>query len=97
MLDDLATGVPVGGPARRVVSLVPSLTESVAITRPGALAGATDWCTHPTGLAVDRVRGTKNPDIARIVGLAPDLAIANKEENRQIDVRRLRDAGCPCG
>lgn len=95
MLDDLTTGVPVGGPARRVVSLVPSLTESVAITRPGALVGATDWCTRPTGLAVDRVRGTKNPDIARIVGLAPDLVIANKEENRQIDVRRLRDAGVP--
>ena len=87
--------VPVSGPARRVVSLVPSLTESVALTRPGALVGATDWCTHPTGLTVARVRGTKNPDLARIVDLAPDLVIANKEENRQLDVRRLREAGVP--
>lgn len=95
VLDDLSTGVPVTGPARRVVSLVPSLTESVAMTRPEALVGATDWCTHPAGLAVARVRGTKNPDIAAILALAPDLVIANKEENRELDVRRLRDAGVP--
>ncbi|MEV6816936.1 helical backbone metal receptor, partial [Micromonospora sp. NPDC051296] len=31
----------------RVVSLVPSLTEAVAVTRPGLLVGATDWCSHP--------------------------------------------------
>lgn len=95
VLDDLGTGVPVSGPARRVVSLVPSLTESVALTRPEALVGATDWCTHPAGLAVTRVRGTKNPDIAAILALAPDLVIANKEENRRIDVHRLRDAAVP--
>jgi ABC-type Fe3+-hydroxamate transport system substrate-binding protein len=95
VLDDLATGVPVSGPARRVVSLVPSLTESVAMTRPAALVGATDWCTHPTGLDVARVRGTKNPDISQIIALAPDLVIANKEENRQLDVHRLREAGVP--
>jgi ABC-type hemin transport system substrate-binding protein len=77
------------------VSLVPSLTESVALTQPGALIGATDWCTHPAGLAVARVRGTKNPDIAAILALAPDLVIANKEENRRIDVHRLRAAGLP--
>ena len=71
VLDDLATGVPVSGPARRVVSLVPSLTESVATTRPEALIGATDWCTHPTGLTVARVRGTKNPDIAAIIAQPP--------------------------
>jgi ABC-type Fe3+-hydroxamate transport system substrate-binding protein len=95
VLDDLATEVPVSGPARRVVSLVPSLTESVAMTRPAALVGATDWCTHPAGLDVARVRGTKNPDTSQIIALAPDLVIANKEENRQLDVRRLREAGVP--
>lgn len=95
MRDDLSTSVPVRAPARRVVSLVPSLTESVAMTRPGALVGATDWCTRPAGLTVARVRGTKNPDVAGIIGLAPDLVIANKEENRELDVLRLRDAGVP--
>ena len=62
---------------RRAVSLVPSLTEAVAETLPGLLVGATDWCTHPAGLDVIRVGGTKNPDVARIVSLRPDLVIAN--------------------
>lgn len=80
-------------PARRVVCLVPSITEALAGARPEALVGATDWCTHPAGLDVTRVRGTKNPDLAAIRALSPDLVIANKEENRELDVRRLRDSG----
>lgn len=95
ILDDLGTSVPVSRPARRVVSLVPSLTEAVAATRPEALVGATDWCTHPAELSVTRVRGTKNPDVRRIAALAPELVIANREENRELDVRRLRLAGVP--
>ncbi|MEU9556715.1 helical backbone metal receptor [Streptomyces fumanus] len=77
----------------RVVSLVPSLTESVARTVPGALAGATDWCTHPAGLDVPRIGGTKNPDTGRIAALAPDLVLANEEENRADDLAALRAAG----
>jgi ABC-type Fe3+-hydroxamate transport system substrate-binding protein len=93
--DDLGHPIPRTGPARRVVSLVPSLTESVAATRPGALVGATTWCTHPAGLDVPRVRGTKNPDLAAIARLNPDLVLANQEENRRVDVERLRVAGIP--
>ncbi|WP_037670581.1 helical backbone metal receptor [Streptomyces griseus] len=77
----------------RVVSLVPSLTEAVAVSVPGALVGATDWCTHPADLDVTRVGGTKNPGIERIVALAPDLVIANEEENREPDLAALRAAG----
>ncbi|MFJ3233146.1 helical backbone metal receptor [Streptomyces sp. NPDC086787] len=77
----------------RVVSLVPSLTETVAVTAPGVLVGATDWCVHPAGLDVVRVGGTKNPAVDRIVALAPDLVIANEEENRAADVDALRAAG----
>jgi len=52
--DDL--GTPVAVPrVERVVSLVPSLTESVAATAPGLLVGATDYCTHPADLDVTRV------------------------------------------
>lgn len=94
-LDDLGTPVAVPAPAWRVVSLVPSLTEALAATRQEALVGATDWCTRPADLVVTRVRGTKNPDLKKVAGLAPDLVVANKEENREIDVRRLRDAGVP--
>jgi ABC-type Fe3+-hydroxamate transport system substrate-binding protein len=41
------------------------------------------------------VRGTKNPDVAAIVALKPDLVLANQEENRKLDVERLRAAGVP--
>lgn len=79
--------------ALRVVSLVPSLTEAVAVSVPGALVGATEWCSHPVDLEVARVGGTKNPDVRRIIGLAPDLVIANEEENRAPDIAALRAAG----
>ncbi|MFF9557622.1 helical backbone metal receptor [Streptomyces albus] len=78
---------------RSVVSLVPSLTEAVAVTAPGLLTGATDWCSHPPGLDVTRVRGTKNPDVAAVIRLAPDLVLANEEENRPGDLDALRAAG----
>ncbi|MEO5873404.1 MAG: helical backbone metal receptor, partial [Streptosporangiaceae bacterium] len=93
MRDD--TGVEVALPARvgRVVSLVPSLTETVAVTAPGLLVGATDWCAEPAGLEVTRVRGTKNPDLALVGSLRPDLVLANEEENRAADVAALRAAG----
>jgi ABC-type Fe3+-hydroxamate transport system substrate-binding protein len=93
--DDLGYPVSLSRPARRVVSLVPSVTESVALTRREALVGATTWCTHPANLSVQRVRGTKNPDCAAIAELRPDIVLANQEENRRIDVERLRAAGVP--
>jgi ABC-type Fe3+-hydroxamate transport system substrate-binding protein len=91
------TGAVVAVPVRvsRVVSLVPSLTETVAVTAPGLVAGATDWCTHPAGLDVPRVRGTKNPDLAAVIALRPDLVLANEEENRPADLAALREAGLP--
>src|SRR3954464_12682925 len=95
MSDDIGLGVSAPGPVRRVVSLVPSLTESVAATAPGLLVGATDWCTHPADLDVERVKGTKNPDVARVVALAPDVVVTNAEENREVDLEALRAAGLP--
>jgi ABC-type Fe3+-hydroxamate transport system substrate-binding protein len=94
VLDDLGTPIP-GPPPRRVVSLVPSLTEAIAATDAGLLVGATDWCTHPAGLDVARVGGTKWPDLDRVRDLAPDLVVANAEENREEDVAALRAAGIP--
>ena len=93
--DDLGHPLSLTRPPQRIVSLVPSLTEALAVTVPGRLAGATDWCTHPAGLDVPRVRGTKNPDRAAITALRPDLVVANREENRRHDVERLRAAGIP--
>ncbi|MFF5898644.1 helical backbone metal receptor [Streptomyces argenteolus] len=77
----------------RVVSLVPSLTEAVAVTAPGLLVGVTDWCTRPGGLGAARIGGTKNPDTAAVAALQPDLVLANEEENREADLEALRAAG----
>ena len=93
--DDLGERVPTGRAPRRVVSLVPSLTESVALSAPGLLVGATDYCTQPAELAVPRVGGSKYPDLDRVRALAPDLVLANAEENRRDDVAALRAAGVP--
>ncbi len=95
MHDDLGAEVPLTKPARRVVSLVPSLTEALVLSAPHVLVGATTWCTQPAELDVPRVRGTKNPDLRAIVALRPDLVVANQEENRRVDVERLRAAGVP--
>ncbi|WP_406568017.1 helical backbone metal receptor [Dactylosporangium fulvum] len=95
MADDLGHVLTLDGPPRRIVSLVPSLSEALAVTVPDRLVAVTDWCTHPPGLDLPRVRGTKNPDRAAVAALRPDLVVANQEENRRIDVERLRAAGVP--
>jgi ABC-type Fe3+-hydroxamate transport system substrate-binding protein len=95
LADDQGTLVELSRLPQRIVCLVPSLTEALAATVPDRLAGATDWCTHPPDLDVPRVRGTKNPDRAAVGALAPDLVVANQEENRRLDVERLRAAGIP--
>ena len=86
-------GTPCAGPVRSVVSLVPSLTEAVAVSAPGLLIGATAWCSHPADLDVARIGGTKSPDVAAVVALRPDLVLANAEENRESDLAALRAAG----
>ncbi|MGN6793954.1 MAG: helical backbone metal receptor, partial [Streptosporangiaceae bacterium] len=91
--DDIGEAVTVPGTVSRVVSLVPSLTEAVAACDAALLAGATKYCSHPASLAVERIGGTKNPDVARITELAPDIVLANEEENRAPDLAELREAG----
>src|SRR5262245_35702971 len=84
--------------ARRIVSLVPSLTEALFELGLGRrVVGVTDWCVHPAAAVapLPKVGGTKNPSIARVLELRPDLVIANREENRARDVERLRAAGVP--
>ena len=78
------------------MSLVPSLTESLfALGLGDRVIGVTDWCVHPAdGVAkVPKVGGTKDTDVDAIVRLAPDLVIANHEENTKRVVDRLDAAG----
>jgi ABC-type Fe3+-hydroxamate transport system substrate-binding protein len=93
--DDLGAVVPLPRPPRRVVSLVPALTEAVAVTLPGVLVGATDYCTHPEEFKLTRVGGSKYPKLDRVFALHPELVLANSEENRPGDVQALREAGIP--
>jgi len=92
-IDDLGLAVTVPPAVQRVVSLVPSLTETVASCAPGLLVGATNWCTHPGDLTVTRIGGTKNPDVAKTLTLRPDVVLANEEENRPADLDALRSGG----
>ncbi|HUP44648.1 MAG TPA: helical backbone metal receptor [Thermoanaerobaculia bacterium] len=67
---------------RRVVSLVPSLTETLFDLGAGAaVVGATEWCIHPSSISCTRVGGTKNPDVDAVRALQPDLVHMNLEEN----------------
>jgi len=73
----------------RVVSLVPSLTETLFDLGAGdEVVGITDFCIFPPALELPRVGGTKNPRVEEIRALAPDLVYMNVEEN----LRRHADA-----
>ena len=94
--DATDTEVNLERPARTVVSLVPSITELVCELRMASrLIGVTRFCVEPADVvrAIRKVGGTKNPDIERIIGLQPELVLANREENREEDVHALREAG----
>lgn len=66
----------------RVVSLVPSLTETLfALGAGDSVVGITDFCIFPEGLDRPRVGGTKTPKIDRIRQLRPDVVYVNVEEN----------------
>jgi ABC-type Fe3+-hydroxamate transport system substrate-binding protein len=81
---------------RRIVSLVPSLTEALfALGLGERVVGVTDWCVHPADAVagLPKLGGTKNPSVEGIALLHPDLVIANHEENTRRDVERMRKAG----
>lgn len=80
----------------RVISLCPSTTELIfQLGGEDRLVGITSWCIHPAeGVqAVEKVGGTKDPDVPRILELAPDLVFFNEEENRKEDAEVLAAAG----
>lgn len=94
--DDMKRTLTFGAAPRRVVSLVPSDTFSVAALGCGdALVGRTDYCELPAEVAarVPSVGGTKNPRLEAIFDLGPDLVIANKEENTKGDLEKLAQRG----
>jgi ABC-type Fe3+-hydroxamate transport system substrate-binding protein len=96
ILDASGAALALPAPPRRVVSLIPSITDLVfALGRGPAVVGCTIFCTEPAeGVrSVARIGGEKNPDLERIRALRPDLVIANVEENVREHVDALRAAG----
>ena len=73
----------------RVVSLVPSVTETLLAWNITPLA-VTRFCEQPD---LPHVGGTKDPDVAAIVALQPDLVVMCDEENRREDAEALEHAG----
>jgi len=95
--DALGRPVRLDAPPRRIVSLVPSQTELLAdLGLDAEVVGVTRFCVHPAGWtdAKQIVGGTKNVRLDRVAALAPDLVIANKEENEREQVEALAE-GCP--
>jgi ABC-type Fe3+-hydroxamate transport system substrate-binding protein len=75
----------------KVVSLVPSATETLRALGVTPIA-CTRFCEQPD---LPTVGGTKDPEVAQISLLKPDLVVVNDEENRFEDVDRLRKLGVP--
>jgi len=95
--DDLHRTVTLPAPARRIVSLAPSITESLfAIGAGEQVVGVTEYCTFPPEAARRaRVGGMITPSIETIVSLKPDLILVSMEGNLREDFLRLTDLDVP--
>ncbi|MBI2214933.1 MAG: ABC transporter substrate-binding protein [Acidobacteria bacterium] len=84
--------VAIPRPPRRVVSLVPSITETLFDIGAGAdVVGVTDWCIYPERIGATRLGGTKNPRVDEIRELQPDLVHMNLEENLERHARAIEE------
>lgn len=95
--DDLGSQHTFNQTPKRIVSLVPSLTETLyELGLENEIIGITKFCVHPYHLKSVKiiVGGTKNVHIEKIKALNPDIIIANKEENTLEIVDSLRNI-CP--
>lgn len=97
VVDDLQRAVSLRAPATRIVSLAPSITESLfAIGAGDRVVGVTDYCDYPADARRrPRVGGMINPNIEAVVGLKPDLIVLSMEGNIRDDFRRLTGLGFP--
>ena len=93
-----ASGAPLAraAPPQRIVSLIPSTTELLCdLGLADRLVGVTAYCVEPRAVVRTKARigGEKDPDLAAIRALAPDLVIANVEENVREHIDALRAWG----
>jgi iron complex transport system substrate-binding protein len=97
LTDDLKRPVKLAHVATRVVSLAPSITESLfAIGAGNQIVGVTDYCNYPPAARkISRVGGIVNPSIEAIVALQPDVIIISMEGNLRQDFTTLTSLGVP--
>jgi iron complex transport system substrate-binding protein len=91
-------GIPIETAPKRVISLIPSTTESLFDLGFGdTVVGISDYCTQPAREVslLTRVGGPKKVRIQDILQLKPDLVITNQEENSREDVEELCKWGIP--
>ena len=95
--DALGREVTLAAPPRRIVSLVPSVTEIVyALGAEHRLAGVTDFCDYPPAArGKPRVGGMIDPNLEAIVALKPDLVVATTEGGREETVAQLKRLRIP--
>ncbi|RYY41203.1 MAG: cobalamin-binding protein [Chitinophagaceae bacterium] len=92
LLDPFGKPLSLTTPPRRIISLVPSLTELLYdLGLDAEVVGITKFCIHPESWfrSKTRVGGTKTVHIQQALALAPDLVLANKEENVRAQVEEL--------
>jgi len=96
LVDDLSRSLVFGRAPVRIVSLVPSDTHNViALGAADRLVGRTRYCESPEAAHLPVVGGTKDVDPAAVIALAPDLVIANQEENTRVALEALAAARVP--
>jgi ABC-type Fe3+-hydroxamate transport system substrate-binding protein len=98
LIDASGVALELARPPRRIVSLVPSTTELLChLGLAEVLVGITAYCVEPRDVVRTkrRIGGEKTPDLDAIRALAPDLVIANLEENVRDHVAALRASGIP--
>ena len=97
LLDDLNRTINLSSPAQRIVSLAPSITETLfAVGAGDQVVGVTDYCNFPEGAREKtRVGGVVNPSVETIISLKPDLIILSMEGNVREDFNKLLSFGIP--
>jgi cobalamin transport system substrate-binding protein len=89
--------VTLAAPPRRIVSLVPSVTEVIfALGAENRLAGVTDYCDYPPAARTrPSVGGMVNPSLEVLAALRPDLVFATDEGNREETIAQVQRLGIP--
>lgn len=94
IIDQLGNKINLDKRPKRIISLVPSQTELLYhLGLEEEVVGITKFCIHPAEWfhSKERIGGSKKIKIDKVKSLAPDLIIANKEENTKEDVEALRE------